>query len=161
MRTPKGAEMATLEAAEVGQRVRALRLAKGWSLRQLAERSGVTHGWIEHLESGRRSSLDVDRLGRLAGALGVTLEELIGEGERAPGKRKDGLAEMAGLTDEELAEYVAERTPDWPKERIAQMIAEYRTLPEEEQAMLLWRAMVLRMLEGGGKRDSAAGEAGS
>jgi transcriptional regulator with XRE-family HTH domain len=41
--------------AIVGTNVRAMRLAKGWTQEQFAERSGFSQQYISGLESGRRN----------------------------------------------------------------------------------------------------------
>ncbi|MBN8439462.1 MAG: helix-turn-helix transcriptional regulator [Verrucomicrobia bacterium] len=56
-------------AREVGQRIRAIRLAKGWTREELAERSGVAVSTLKLLESKGQGSFQ--RLTRVAVALGV------------------------------------------------------------------------------------------
>jgi transcriptional regulator with XRE-family HTH domain len=63
----------------VGERVRALRKRAGLSLRGLAERSGVTHSAIDKLEKGLTPRPGVEALQKLAAALGVTLNYLLGD----------------------------------------------------------------------------------
>jgi transcriptional regulator with XRE-family HTH domain len=68
-----------MDARIVGQRVRELRLERNWSLRQLAARAEVSHQYIDFLEKGRRTRLDLGMLRKLAGGLGLPLAGLIGE----------------------------------------------------------------------------------
>lgn len=56
-------------AREVGQRLKALRLAKGWTQEELADRSGVALSTLKLLES--KGSGSFQRLVRVAVALGV------------------------------------------------------------------------------------------
>lgn len=65
----------------VGTNVRALRLAKGWTQEQFAERSGFSQQYISGLESGRRNPTVVS-LFELAQALGVTPANLLQPTER-------------------------------------------------------------------------------
>ena len=65
----------------VGENVRALRLAKGWTQEAFAERSGFSQQYISRLEGGRRNPTIVS-LFELAQALGVTPAELLQPGER-------------------------------------------------------------------------------
>lgn len=60
----------------VGGNVRALRLAKGWTQEQFAERSGFSQQYISGLESGRRNPTVVS-LFELAQALGVKPADLL------------------------------------------------------------------------------------
>jgi transcriptional regulator with XRE-family HTH domain len=60
----------------VGNNVRALRLAKGWTQEQFAERSGFSQQYISGLESGRRNPTVVS-LFELGQALGVSPADLL------------------------------------------------------------------------------------
>jgi transcriptional regulator with XRE-family HTH domain len=67
-------------------RLGALRQARGWSLEQLAERSGVSRAALSRLERGDVSATAVV-LGRLCGAYGRTLSSLLAELEGATPQR--------------------------------------------------------------------------
>jgi XRE family aerobic/anaerobic benzoate catabolism transcriptional regulator len=60
----------------LGQRARARRLERGWTLRDVAERSGVSARFLVQLEAGR-GNISVRRLADLARALEVTPASLI------------------------------------------------------------------------------------
>jgi transcriptional regulator with XRE-family HTH domain len=60
----------------VGRRIRAARAARGWTLDQLAEHSGVSRRMIVNVESGS-SNASITTLLRLATAVHVTLAELV------------------------------------------------------------------------------------
>ena len=72
--------------ADIGARVRAERLERGWSLTDLAERSGVSRAMINKVERGE-SSPTASLLGRLSGAFGLTLSTLLARAEGARGGR--------------------------------------------------------------------------
>ena len=55
----------------LGRRARALRLARGWTLREVAERSGLSPRFLVQLESGR-GNISVRRLADVAQALETT-----------------------------------------------------------------------------------------
>lgn len=57
-------------------RIAELRSRKGWSQEELAQRVGTTNQQIGRLEGGQRR-LTVDWMDRIAGALGVTVNELL------------------------------------------------------------------------------------
>jgi len=75
--------MSTIEVdptAAIASRIRAGREARGWSLAEFAERSGVSKAMISKIERDETSPTAA-LLGRLSGALGLTLSELLAGAE--------------------------------------------------------------------------------
>ncbi|HEY3947704.1 MAG TPA: XRE family transcriptional regulator [Phenylobacterium sp.] len=73
-----------------GVAIRKLRLARGWSLAQLSEQSGVPISTLSRVELGQ-NALNYDKLVRLCRALEVDLEGLVtreAEGAAAPSGRR-------------------------------------------------------------------------
>jgi len=70
----------------LGARLRLEREARGWSLSDLAARSGVSRAMIHKVERGE-SSPTAALLGRLSGAFGLTLSTLLARSEAAPAGR--------------------------------------------------------------------------
>ena len=64
----------------IAARIRAERETRGWSLADFAERSGVSRAMISKIERGE-SSPTAALLGRLSGALGLTLTTLLSRAE--------------------------------------------------------------------------------
>ena len=64
--------------AAAGRRIRDGRLARGWTLRRLAEQSGVSARFLTQIESGR-ANLSIRRLADLAGALELPPAALLAE----------------------------------------------------------------------------------
>ncbi|MFC6883680.1 MULTISPECIES: helix-turn-helix domain-containing protein [Actinomadura] len=60
----------------VRQRIRALRVAQGWSLEELAGRAHLSQSSLSRIENGRRR-LALDQLVTLARALDTTLDQLV------------------------------------------------------------------------------------
>ncbi|MFE7931542.1 helix-turn-helix domain-containing protein [Streptomyces sp. NPDC057456] len=60
----------------VRQRIRALRLAQGWSLEELAARARISQSTLSRIENGRRR-LALDQLVTLARALETSLDQLV------------------------------------------------------------------------------------
>jgi transcriptional regulator with XRE-family HTH domain len=60
----------------IGDRIKAARLARGWTQNQLSEYANVPQPVISRLESGQRDSLMLDVAKRLAIALGVSIDYL-------------------------------------------------------------------------------------
>ena len=67
----------------LGRRARALRLARGWTLREVAERSGMSARFIVQLEAGR-GNISVRRLAEVARALDTTPAALLTPSDAAP-----------------------------------------------------------------------------
>ncbi|WP_051834761.1 helix-turn-helix domain-containing protein [Streptomyces sp. NRRL S-15] len=74
--TQKAAELDSL----VRKRIRALRVAQGWSLEDLATRANVSQSTLSRIENGQRR-LALDQLVILARALDTSLDQLV---ETAP-----------------------------------------------------------------------------
>lgn len=68
-----------LPRTALGARLDGLMRAKGLGARQLGRASGVAHSTICDLLSGRQGTMHADKLARLAGGLGVTTAQLMGE----------------------------------------------------------------------------------
>ena len=62
----------------VRQRLRSLRLARGWTLDDLASRSNIGASTISRIETGHRR-LAIDNLAELARALETTVDELLAD----------------------------------------------------------------------------------
>jgi transcriptional regulator with XRE-family HTH domain len=94
------------ELAALGGFIRAQRTASGLSLRELAERTGVSNAYLSQLEHGRHEpSLTV--LSAVARALGVSLELLLARIGLLGPERTDALVpdtEAAIATDPRLSE---------------------------------------------------------
>ena len=65
----------------IATRLLAERAGRGWSLEQLAERSGVSRAMISKVERGE-SSPTATVLGRLSAAFGLTLSQLLARAEQ-------------------------------------------------------------------------------
>ncbi len=64
----------------IGDRIYALRVAKGWSQGQLALRSGVSREMISKLERGVQLGTSLSNAIKFAKALNVPVESLTGKG---------------------------------------------------------------------------------
>jgi transcriptional regulator with XRE-family HTH domain len=83
-RTVAAAPAGTGEPIEVdlGARIRALRLARGETLRQLASQAGVTESFLSQVERGVASP-SIASVQRIARALGQSIAELFAADDRA------------------------------------------------------------------------------
>ncbi|MGU3411655.1 helix-turn-helix domain-containing protein [Microbacterium sp. M1A1_1b] len=68
----------------LGERLQHLRTERRWSLTELAEESGVSRAMINRVERGV-SSPTATILGRLSGAFGMTISQLLDEGPAGDG----------------------------------------------------------------------------
>ena len=76
----------------LGQRARARRLERGWTLREVAQRSGLSPRFLVQLEAGR-GNISVRRLADLAKALDLLPEALIA----MPKARGEPVVALLGL----------------------------------------------------------------
>jgi transcriptional regulator with XRE-family HTH domain len=72
----RAAEAVEALTTAVAHQVRSLRIGRGWSLEELAGRSGVSKGMVVQIE-GARTNPSVGTLCRLADAFGVTVARLL------------------------------------------------------------------------------------
>jgi len=68
-----------MRTTAVGERIRRLRQARGWSQYALAVRAGLVEGAVRHLESGRNRDPKLSTLRALASAFGLTLAALLAD----------------------------------------------------------------------------------
>jgi len=67
----------------IGERIKQWRERYGWSQNELARRATVPQALISRLESGQRDTVTTDVAKRLARALGVGIDYLVGTWEDA------------------------------------------------------------------------------
>lgn len=70
-------------AADFGQRLRAVRTAKGRTLRDVALNAKVSIAYLSDLERGKLSNPTLDKLRQIAEELGVSVDDLLGSGQEA------------------------------------------------------------------------------
>ena len=81
----------------LGEKIRKLRAAKGWSSGDLAQNSGVSRAYLWQLEKDPKKHPSVQTLERLAKALGVPVTEFIEDSEaqgHASATSPSGLADF-------------------------------------------------------------------
>jgi transcriptional regulator with XRE-family HTH domain len=67
------------EPTKFGERLKRLRERAGLSIRQLSERSGVPRASLHGVENGTREGLSTESSARVARALGITIDRLVGD----------------------------------------------------------------------------------
>ena len=65
----------SVDYVSIGNRIKALRTAKGWTQAKLAEKSGIEPSNISHIERAA-TKLSLPTMINIANALGVTLDEI-------------------------------------------------------------------------------------
>jgi len=70
-------EIAKIDLVKLGHKVRFLRQGKGWTLNDLAEKSGISKAYISDLENGTAGKPNIQYVYAIALALDVTLDELL------------------------------------------------------------------------------------
>jgi transcriptional regulator with XRE-family HTH domain len=64
--------------ALIGERVQVVRKLRGWSQRELAKRSAIHHVVLNRLEKGHKVAIQAETVRRLAEALQVSSDYLLG-----------------------------------------------------------------------------------
>ena len=76
-------EVVAVESSRIATNLKAARHRLAWSREALAYHSGVSCSAIVQIESGRRKDVRLSSLSALAGALGVSVDYLIGRAAAA------------------------------------------------------------------------------
>jgi transcriptional regulator with XRE-family HTH domain len=74
-------------ASPLGDKIRALRTEKGFSLEQLAQMTESSKSYLWELENRKQANPSLDKLNKLAHALGVTSEFLVSGTDKVPDKK--------------------------------------------------------------------------
>ncbi|MEV8373633.1 helix-turn-helix transcriptional regulator [Kribbella sp. NPDC056861] len=85
---PRVSEDDRASGRELGARLRESRLQAGLSAQALAEASEVSIDTVRSLEIGRVAAPSFMTIARIAGALGVSLDELLASIKRAPERKR-------------------------------------------------------------------------
>jgi transcriptional regulator with XRE-family HTH domain len=101
----------------VGLYIKQKRERLGWSQRKLADRAGVSHAYVSHLEDGQYARPRIEKIKLVLGALGLTVEET---------------REAVGRVNEASEEYVA----DGLDPELARIQVNLRTLSEWNEEVL-------------------------
>lgn len=101
---------------ELGARITALRMRMGESAASFAARSGLAKSHIYKLESGGLDNPTVTTLNRIAGALGVTLDELLGNPRSVEDKSRPAERPMPAALTKFLREWESEHKARMPKD---------------------------------------------
>ena len=149
---------------QVGRQVRRARQTRRWTLRQLAERSGVSLRFLVQLESGR-ANISVKRLAEVADALNVPPADLLRGGEE-PGRRTIALLGLRGAGKTTIGRQLArelhmrfveldrrvEKAADMSLGEIFSLYGDayYRRLERDTLAQLLAEGRPMVLATGGG-----------
>lgn len=144
---------AQIDLKKLGSKVRFLRQGKGWSLADLAEKSGVSKAYISDLENGLAGKPNIQYIFSIATELDVTLDELLRDTtvkeararkRRSPDELPPGLAEL----QQELALAPETALSDDEVDRLAQV--NFRgSRPRDKEG---WR-FVLQAIRMAGERN--------
>jgi transcriptional regulator with XRE-family HTH domain len=107
MKKPPNSEEA-LENESIGSRVRSLRRLRGLTIKELAERTDSSMGFVSELENNPQRSMSLQRLKAFAKALEVPEHVLMG-GEMAeiPEEDRQFIAQFVALPDDAKSTFKA------------------------------------------------------
>ncbi len=96
------ADRAEGPAMKIGGRIKDLRTKKGLTLDQLAQDTGSSKSYIWEIENKNPPRPSAEKLSAIAGALGVTVDYLIGADEQTLSEAEDTafFRQYSGLPDE-------------------------------------------------------------
>lgn len=133
--------------ALVRQRIRGLRVARGWSLDELAARCYLSPSTLSRIETGHRR-IALDQLMPIAGALGTTLDQLVESGADDDVVIRPHHSEEGGVTTWLLSREGASPGMTVAKLRITRPVpGELRVHPGRDWFCVLSGTVVLRLGE--------------
>jgi XRE family aerobic/anaerobic benzoate catabolism transcriptional regulator len=157
--------MATEILELVGQHVRAARAARHWTIRELAERSGVSVRFLVQLEAGR-GNISVKRLADLARAFKIPTADLLNDDDHTDAPRVVALLGLRGAGKTTIGKQLArrlrvrfveldrriEKAADMSLAELFSMYGEdyYRRLERETLAAVLAEKRPMVLATGGG-----------
>ena len=71
-----------MSTAIIAERIRTARVLRGWSQKELAKRAGLHHVMLNRLEKGHKAGVQAETIRRLAEALRVSSDYLLGLKEK-------------------------------------------------------------------------------
>jgi transcriptional regulator with XRE-family HTH domain len=93
-------EQAKIDLAKLGHKIRFLRQGKGWTLVDLAGKTGLSKAYISDLENGSAGKPNIQYIFSAAQALGTTLDELLHDVTSKPMSRPKHSSELPpGLSE--------------------------------------------------------------
>ena len=93
-------EPSKIDLEKLGHKIRFLRQGKGWTLADLAAKTGLSKAYISDLENGSSGKPNIQYIFGLAQALGTTLDELLHDTTAKPLARpKKGSELPSGLAE--------------------------------------------------------------
>ncbi|MDR5698343.1 helix-turn-helix domain-containing protein [Agromyces aerolatus] len=145
-------------AEVVGPRVRQLREAKGMSMRALAQRSGLSGGFLSQVERGL-SSIALSSLHKVADALDVTMADLFAGAEAASGSGAPTATPVGaqGSVDDDGVVFTLNRAADRPS-RIVSSGRHYEMLSARVPGLTLEPMLVY--IEPGGRKEEPSAHKG-
>lgn len=112
--TKKGSRQGAADTpSQFGDRLRRWRSDRGVTLRDVSEASGISIAYLSDLERGKLANPTLDTLTALAGALGVSLNELLGieGGQTAEPRLPPALEEFRSTST--FQEVIASESARW------------------------------------------------
>jgi transcriptional regulator with XRE-family HTH domain len=148
----------------IGARIRIERESRGWSLTELAERASVSRAMIHKVERGD-SSPTANLLGKLSGALGLSMSTLMARAEAPEGRllRRDDQPTWTDPDTGYLRRQVSPRS-DMPMEIVEVTLPAGAEVPMPASAYAFLRQYIwvlqgeLTFTEGGTRHDMHDGD---
>lgn len=131
----------------VRQRIRGLRVARGWSLDELAARSYLSPSTLSRIETGHRR-IALDQLAPIARALGTSLDQLVESGRDEDVVIRPHCDDARGITTWLLSREGAPTGMTVAKMRVTRAVpADLRVHPGRDWFTVLSGTIVLRLAD--------------
>lgn len=148
----------------IGTRIRLERESRGWSLTELAERSGVSRAMVHKIERGE-SSPTATLLAKLSGAFSLTMSTLVARAEMQEGRllRKDDQPQWIDPQSGYVRRHVSPRS-DLPLDLVRIELPPKAEIPMPASAYAFLRQLIwvldgsLVFVEGGTRHDLREGD---
>jgi transcriptional regulator with XRE-family HTH domain len=110
---PPYADHGGMAKTDIGHTIDRLRIVRGWTKKELSEKSGVEAGNLNRIISGRQNPT-IERLEQLASALRVHVSDIfrLAETGQSEDQRKTALVRMVEQLDSEQLDQYFRRWPD-------------------------------------------------
>lgn len=105
-----------LTPKQLGARITTLRMVMGESVAAFAARAGVAKSHLYKLEAGGLASPTLTTLDGIAGALGITLDELLGNNRSAGGRTEPAERPVPASLTRFLRDWESEHKAKMPKD---------------------------------------------
>lgn len=132
--------------SDLGKKIRALRVAQGATLPEVAERAQISKGLLSTIENNSKSNPSISTLRKISLGLGTSLNRLIGEEENL----RSGLTSSGPVWQKELTSFIKSQGSE-PDPGILEAMAVLQNAKSLDTANLEYWKFLYKSIENGTK----------